>query len=104
MTLRRAGAYTSYVFIGSNGNDDTGSVVSSTHSTRYQKMQPFSVQNSRLSILALTLYAENSAEICAVIKATTYIFLLDYAADYSVFGLEGKRLECGVGSLINFTP
>ena len=34
MTLRRAGAYTSYVFIGSNGNDDAGSVVSSTHSIR----------------------------------------------------------------------
>ena len=29
MTLRRAGAYTSYVFIGSSNNDDAGSVVSS---------------------------------------------------------------------------
>ena len=79
MTLRRAGAYTSYVFIGSNGNDDTGSVVSSTHSTRYQKMQPFSVQNSRLSILALTLYAENCAELCTVLWANTLTFLLNYA-------------------------
>jgi hypothetical protein len=34
MSLRRAGAYTSYVFIGSSGNDDAGSVVSSTHSNR----------------------------------------------------------------------
>jgi len=34
MTLRRAGAYTSYVFIGSSTNDDAGSAVSSTHSTR----------------------------------------------------------------------
>ena len=42
-------------------------------------MQSFSVQNSRPSILALTLYAENSAEICAVLRATTQIFLLDYA-------------------------